>query len=113
MLNKKNIWRITLLTNPDKCNLSCPLCFMRQRGYPFGMGEMPLALALRSITEYKETLKEVMTEDILDFDRAMSYPTYCPTGLVLKEEVKIVSNLDRHLDISKTVERIILFLKFT
>ena len=35
-----------------------------------------------------ETLKEVMAEDILDFDRAMSYPTYCPTGLVLKEEVK-------------------------
>ena len=35
-----------------------------------------------------ETLKEVMTEDVLDFDRAMSYPTYCPTGLVLKEEVK-------------------------
>jgi len=60
MLNKKNIWRITLLTNPDKCNLSCPLCFMRQRGIPFGMGEMPLALALRSITEYKETLKEVI-----------------------------------------------------
>ena len=35
-----------------------------------------------------ETLKEVMTEEVLDFDRAMSYPTYCPTGLVLKEEVK-------------------------
>ena len=35
-----------------------------------------------------ETLKEVITEDALDFDRAMSYPTYCPTGLVLKEEVK-------------------------
>ena len=35
-----------------------------------------------------ETLKEVMTEEALDFDRAMSYPTYCPTGLVLKEEVK-------------------------
>ena len=35
-----------------------------------------------------ETLKDVMTEEALDFDRAMSYPTYCPTGLVLKEEVK-------------------------
>ena len=28
-----------------------------------------------------ETLKDVMTEEALDFDRAMSYPTYCPTGL--------------------------------
>jgi outer membrane lipoprotein-sorting protein len=35
-----------------------------------------------------ETLKDVMTEEALDFDRVMSYPTYCPTGLVLKEEVK-------------------------
>lgn len=35
-----------------------------------------------------ETLKEVLGEEVLDFDRAMSYPTYCPTGLVLKEEVK-------------------------
>lgn len=35
-----------------------------------------------------ETLKEVISEEALDFDRAMSYPTYCPTGLVLKEEVK-------------------------
>lgn len=35
-----------------------------------------------------ETLKEVMNEEAIDFDRAMSYPTYCPTGLVLKEEVK-------------------------
>lgn len=39
-----------------------------------------------------ETLKEVLQEDQLDFDRAMSYPTYCPTGLVLKEEVKSGSN---------------------
>ena len=38
--------------------------------------------------ETMETLKEVFQEEQLDFDRAMSYPTYCPTGLVLKEEVK-------------------------
>lgn len=35
-----------------------------------------------------ETLKEVFNDEALDFDRAMSYPTYCPTGLMLKEEVK-------------------------
>ena len=35
-----------------------------------------------------ETLKEVIQDEQLDFDRVMSYPTYCPTGLVLKEEVK-------------------------
>lgn len=44
-----------------------------------------------------ETLKEVMTEDVLDFDRAMSYPTYCPTGLVLKEEVKTGSGNDQRV----------------
>lgn len=32
--------RITLLTNPDICNLHCPLCFLNQRGQTFGMGEM-------------------------------------------------------------------------
>ncbi len=32
--------RITLLTNPDICNLHCPLCFLNQRGQAFGMGEM-------------------------------------------------------------------------
>jgi hypothetical protein len=35
-----------------------------------------------------ETLKDVLTEEALDLDRVMSYPTYRPTGLVLKEEVK-------------------------
>lgn len=44
-----------------------------------------------------ETLKEVMTEEALDFDRAMSYPTYCPTGLILKEEVKTGSGNDQRV----------------
>lgn len=44
-----------------------------------------------------ETLKEVMTEEALDFDRAMSYPTYCPTGLILKEEVKTGSGDDQRV----------------
>ncbi len=44
-----------------------------------------------------ETLKEVFTEDVLDFDRAMSYPTYCPTGLILKEEVKTGSGDEQRI----------------
>lgn len=44
-----------------------------------------------------ETLKEVMSDEALDFDRAMSYPTYCPTGLVLKEEVKTGSGNDQRV----------------
>lgn len=44
-----------------------------------------------------ETLKEVMTDEALDFDRAMSYPTYCPTGLMLKEEVKTGSGDDQRV----------------
>lgn len=41
--------RITLITNPDKCNLRCPLCFLNQRGLAFGMGEMPIEVAIASI----------------------------------------------------------------
>lgn len=44
-----------------------------------------------------ETLKEVISGDALDFDRAMSYPTYCPTGLILKEEVKTGSGDDQRV----------------
>lgn len=34
-----------------------------------------------------ETLKEVISESGLEFDRAMTYPTYCPVGVTLKEEI--------------------------
>ena len=48
--------RLTLLTNPDKCNLRCPLCFLNQRGRPFGMGEMPLEVAKAAIEKYAEEI---------------------------------------------------------
>lgn len=50
-----NMHRITLLTNPDKCNLHCPLCFLNQRagcGRKFGMGEMPFEIARAAIEKY-------------------------------------------------------------
>lgn len=60
-------WRITLLTNPDICNLKCNLCFLNQRKKPFGMGEMPLSIAKAAINKYeilgrnnKEKLREVI-----------------------------------------------------
>lgn len=57
--------RITLLTNPDKCNLHCPLCFLNQRPLQncgeancnkerraFGLGEMPFEVARAAIEKY-------------------------------------------------------------
>ena len=44
--------RITLLTNPDKCNLHCPLCFLNQRGSAFGMGEMSWDVAKAAVEKY-------------------------------------------------------------
>lgn len=58
--SKENIWRLTLLTNPDKCNLACPLCFLNQKGTPFGMGEMPFHIIKSAISRYKESLKEII-----------------------------------------------------
>lgn len=52
--------RITLLTNPDICNLKCPLCFLQQRGRSFGMGEMPFETAVAAIQEYEDGLEEVI-----------------------------------------------------
>ena len=54
------ITRLTLLTNPDKCNLHCPLCFLNQRGTKFGMGEMPFEIAETAIQKYAATLKEII-----------------------------------------------------
>ena len=58
--------RITLLTNPDKCNLNCPLCFLNQRSGVecgerggenreldgCGFGEMPFDVARAAIEKY-------------------------------------------------------------
>lgn len=38
-------------------------------------------------TTTMETLKEVLGDVDLEFDRVMSYPTYCPVDLQLKEEI--------------------------
>jgi len=73
--------RITLLTNPDVCNLHCPLCFLNQRALlncgvfncdkdrrAFGMGEMNFEIARTAIEKYaadrdasgKRLLREVI-----------------------------------------------------
>ena len=62
--------RLTLLTNPDKCNLRCPLCFLNQRGKPFGMGEMPIEVAKAAIEKYagsglREVIPSTMGEPLL------------------------------------------------
>lgn len=44
--------RLTLVTNPDVCNLRCPLCFLNQRGSAYGKGEMPLDVAFAAIEKY-------------------------------------------------------------
>lgn len=57
--------RLTLLTNPDICNLRCPLCFLNQRGRPFGMGEMPFEVAKAAIDRYAgDGLQEVIPSTI-------------------------------------------------
>jgi MoaA/NifB/PqqE/SkfB family radical SAM enzyme len=60
--------RLTLLTNPDTCNLHCPLCFLNQRGVPSGFGEMPIEVARRSIEKYagvREVIPSTMGEPLL------------------------------------------------
>ena len=44
--------RLTLLTNPDICNLRCPLCFLRQRGVASRYGEMPFQVARAAVERY-------------------------------------------------------------
>ena len=59
--------RITLLTNPDLCNLHCPLCFLRQRGAFTPYGEMPFELAQAAIEKYspQELIPSTMGEPLL------------------------------------------------
>lgn len=44
--------RITLLTNPDLCNLHCPLCFLNQCGVSGRFGEMSIEVARAAIERY-------------------------------------------------------------
>ena len=91
--------RITLLTNPDVCNLRCPLCFLNQRKRPFGMGEMPIEVARTAIERYagmnapaQERLREVIPStmgepllyskfrELLDYCRALGIPMNLTTN---------------------------------
>lgn len=65
-----SLWRITLLTNPDVCNLHCRLCFLNQRGRSFGKGEMPWEVAERAVRTYaakgvREVIPSTMGEPLL------------------------------------------------
>ena len=60
--------RLTLLTNPDICNLHCPLCFLKQRGCGAGFGEMPIEVARRAVDRYsdvRELIPSTMGEPLL------------------------------------------------
>lgn len=62
--------RLTLLTNPDMCNLHCPLCFLNQRCKKFGMGEMPFEVMYRAIRNaltkgLREVIPSTMGEPLL------------------------------------------------
>ena len=95
--------RITLLTNPDKCNLNCLLCFLNQRGFSrcvLGVGEMAFETARVAIEKYaaerdasgKRVLREVIPstmgepllyshfEDLLSLCRSMELPLNLTTN---------------------------------
>ena len=92
--------RITLLTNPDVCNLHCPLCFLNQRAFAFGMGEMPFEIAKAAIEKYaaerdasgKRLLREVIPstmgepllyshfDELLELCRAFGIPLNLTTN---------------------------------
>ncbi len=68
--NVNSLWRITLLTNPDVCNLRCALCFLKQRGTSFGKGEMPWEIAENAVRTYaargiREVIPSTMGEPLL------------------------------------------------
>lgn len=92
--------RITLLTNPDVCNLHCPLCFLNQRAFAFGLGEMPFEVARAAIEKYaadrdtsgKRLLQEVIPstmgepllyshfDELLELCRALGIPLNLTTN---------------------------------
>ncbi len=62
--------RLTLLTNPDRCNLRCPACFLQQTGRTFGMGEMPWETAERALRAFalqggREVIPSTIGEPLL------------------------------------------------
>lgn len=82
--------RITLLTNPDRCNLACPLCFLNQRKSPLGLGEMDFSLVEKTIRslmskELREIIPSTMGEPLL-------YP-YFKNLLDLCRELSLKVNL--------------------
>ena len=102
--------RITLLTNPYKCNLHCPLCFLNQRNgaervvdgdsREFAVGEMPFETARAAIEKYaaerdasgKRLLREVIPstmgepllysyfDELLELCRTMELPLNLTTN---------------------------------
>lgn len=77
------IRRLTLVTNPDVCNLSCPLCFLNQRGRAYGKGEMPLDVAIAAIEKYRgvgatlcEVIPSTMGEPLL-YSKFAELLDYC------------------------------------
>lgn len=92
--------RVTLLTNPDVCNLHCPLCFLNQRAFAFGLGEMPFEIARATIEKYaserdtsgKRLLREVIPstmgepllyshfDELLELCRALEIPLNLTTN---------------------------------
>ena len=95
--------RVTLLTNPDVCNLNCPLCFLNQRGFSrcvLGVGEMAFETARTAIEKYaaerdasgKRVLREVIPstmgepllyshfDELLEFCRAIEIPLNLTTN---------------------------------
>ena len=82
--------RLTLLTNPDVCNLHCPLCFLRQRG------EMPFKVARAAVEKYavrdaagagplREVIPSTMGEPLLysHFDELLELCESCGVPLNL------------------------------
>ena len=92
--------RVTLLTNPDVCNLRCPLCFLNQRAFAFGLGEMNFEVARAAIEKYaaerdasgKRLLREVIPstmgepllyshfDELLELCRALGIPLNLTTN---------------------------------
>jgi len=92
--------RVTLLTNPDVCNLHCPLCFLNQRAFAFGFGEMPFEVARAAIEKYaaerdalgRRMLREVIPstmgepllyshfDELLELCRALEIPLNLTTN---------------------------------
>ena len=92
--------RVTLLTNPDVCNLRCPLCFLNQRAFAFGFGEMPFEVARVAIEKYaaerdalgRRMLREVIPstmgepllyshfDELLELCRALEIPLNLTTN---------------------------------